>query len=508
MASLTLRNVVNRRLTYQEVDDNFFNLNTDLVQAEADILALQSKTGKIVFVTDPEYGATGDGSTNDTDAIQAAIDAVHAAGGGIVFMPRGIYYLEASTLNLDLWNDGVIFNSNTACLVLRDNVRLLGEGTGCVTLQSFDTGYTTIYVADGNNIEMSGFKIDSLFAGTGGGHGVFFLNSTDNPDTPVDNIKITNLHIHNVGSYGIGLQNGIYTNTCLDNLDIRNTGADGIDFKNRSTSSINKGNFLSNIYIKTIGQRLTGSAGIDCRGVCHLTNIVIDDLGKAAFGLAGIRFRTSGLSVSGNPDDWARRSTLTGFYVKSNDPTNTGTVGISSGSSEVTISNGKVEDCYNGVQITGNADGDAERNCISQVIVENSDNRAFQHAIGCVNVRYVGCVAIDSAVGFRNEGNNAVYIGCTGVNCTTNISAAAAAVDTQMTIGCDFSGDFLSFFNTAGNINVQAVGGSTDIDITLSPKGTGVVRMGTYTASSDAPVSGYITIKDHGGVTRKLAVIT
>jgi hypothetical protein len=55
---------------------------------------------------------------------------------------------------------------------------------------------------------------------------------------------------------------------------------------------------------------------------------------------------------------------------------------------------------------------------------------------------------------------------------------------------------------------VTAAGSDTDIDLTLTPKGTGNVRFGTLTASGDAAVSGYITIKDSAGNARKLAVIT
>lgn len=38
-----------------------------------------------------DYGALGDGSTDDTAEIQAAIDAAEAAGGGVVFFPAGVY---------------------------------------------------------------------------------------------------------------------------------------------------------------------------------------------------------------------------------------------------------------------------------------------------------------------------------------------------------------------------------------------------------------------------------
>lgn len=46
-----------------------------------------------------DYGATGDGTTNDTAAIQAALTAAEAAGGGTVFLPKGEFKIT-DTLDL------------------------------------------------------------------------------------------------------------------------------------------------------------------------------------------------------------------------------------------------------------------------------------------------------------------------------------------------------------------------------------------------------------------------
>ena len=51
--------------------------------------SLFAQTG--VFYNVKDYGAKGDGQTIDTKAIEAAIDAAAAKGGGTVFFPAGNY---------------------------------------------------------------------------------------------------------------------------------------------------------------------------------------------------------------------------------------------------------------------------------------------------------------------------------------------------------------------------------------------------------------------------------
>lgn len=54
---------------------------------------------------------------------------------------------------------------------------------------------------------------------------------------------------------------------------------------------------------------------------------------------------------------------------------------------------------------------------------------------------------------------------------------------------------------------LSSQGSDTNIDLALTPKGTGYVRFGTRTASADVAITGYIEIKDSGGTVRRLAVI-
>jgi hypothetical protein len=52
--------------------------------------------GTRVSVKDAPYNAAGDGVTDDTAAIQAAMVDVVAAGGGTVYFPRGVYLVNGA----------------------------------------------------------------------------------------------------------------------------------------------------------------------------------------------------------------------------------------------------------------------------------------------------------------------------------------------------------------------------------------------------------------------------
>ena len=57
-----------------------------------------SGSGAEIVATDPAYGVIGDGVADDTDALQAAIDAVELAGAGsVLVIPPGTYMVQDPT---------------------------------------------------------------------------------------------------------------------------------------------------------------------------------------------------------------------------------------------------------------------------------------------------------------------------------------------------------------------------------------------------------------------------
>ena len=90
-----------------------------------------------------DYGAVADPAVNNAPMIQAAIQAAHDAGGGLVYIPPGVYGIAGT----DRPADGGVR--------LLDNVFLKGAGMGETTLRvvdGFDKDLTGIVRSPTNEI--------------------------------------------------------------------------------------------------------------------------------------------------------------------------------------------------------------------------------------------------------------------------------------------------------------------------------------------------------------------
>jgi hypothetical protein len=98
------------------------NLESRAIERFDGVAWVTDSLGFTVNITD--YGAVGDGSTDDTDAIQRAIDAAGDAGGGDVVVPPTANYWRI-----------------TAALIPRDSVRVVGTGYASFIKNDRSTGY-------------------------------------------------------------------------------------------------------------------------------------------------------------------------------------------------------------------------------------------------------------------------------------------------------------------------------------------------------------------------------
>jgi len=89
-------------------------------------------------------GAIGDGTTDDTTAIQNAIDAAGAAGGGVVYLPKGNYRFT------------------TGLIISNDDVALVGDGRSATYLEYEDPdGTGTAITITGGMYRISDLAINS-----------------------------------------------------------------------------------------------------------------------------------------------------------------------------------------------------------------------------------------------------------------------------------------------------------------------------------------------------------
>ncbi|MFG3660230.1 glycosyl hydrolase family 28-related protein [Streptomyces sp. NPDC047706] len=144
-----------------------------------------------IVVTDPLYGAAGDGVRDDTASIQAAIDAATAIEGGTIYIPRGTYMLsaplllpagEGPTIIGSGWTSSLKLAVGANCYVIE-----MGGGDTRVTIRDLkidgnESGQTDesggIYAAGAvacrfDNIHFVACRDDALYLGpqTGGAFG-------------------------------------------------------------------------------------------------------------------------------------------------------------------------------------------------------------------------------------------------------------------------------------------------------------------------------------------------
>lgn len=141
---------------------NVTGLQTQL-DSFATTTSVNSKFTSLLFNV-KDFGAVGNSSTNDVAAIQAAIDACAAAGGGVVFFPAGTYGIGTFT------GTGI----SKRALSAKPGVTLRGAGREVSSLRVFSSigDYFTIIGQTSPGVNVDGFCVRDL---------TFDHNTANNP---------------------------------------------------------------------------------------------------------------------------------------------------------------------------------------------------------------------------------------------------------------------------------------------------------------------------------------
>jgi hypothetical protein len=159
-----------------------------------------------------DYGAVGDGVNDDGPAIQAAVDAAFAAGGGTVYAPSGTYLL-ASYTSLPYYT-----------VKAKSNVNVIGDGASTIFkvadgLVTPAEGVTFLYnhTEQVSNVRYSNFKVD-----WNGPNNPNFNTSGSNTCRLGGAGGITNWHIDNVWFLNPGGHHNIFIGGGGENNSVTN----------------------------------------------------------------------------------------------------------------------------------------------------------------------------------------------------------------------------------------------------------------------------------------------
>jgi len=175
---------------------------------------VEAKLREGVSVTD--FGAKGDGVTDDTAAIQAALDAVKTAGGGLVYLPPGTYLHTQ--------------------IKLRDDVELCGFSRGSTTLKlkaSANANGVIKHASDtGLNAALRHLTIDGNQDNNTSGGGIYWAGSTGNrgPTITIEDVLVTKCRDDTGGGGGAAAVHLLGSDWCvLRDVDIfQNDYAQGL----------------------------------------------------------------------------------------------------------------------------------------------------------------------------------------------------------------------------------------------------------------------------------------
>lgn len=402
-------------------------------RAEADSIAIPDLPGWVPGGDVTIEHFSGAWAVDAAVGLRAARDYLASIGGGTIRLMGKTYPLQSTetAMTYGVVSDGTgSIAATIACMFLPQKVSLAGVRGQTVLRRSGGEIAAILGLLDYNDGHICDLEIYGV--GTDGNvqHGI--CTYTSSAFRQFDNIHLSGLYVHNVGSYGIGFQAGWQTNCSIKDCRVEDTGADGIDWKVRGIShdqvmNSTWGNQIRNVIVRNPAQRdavMSDSSGIGIRGQMIASDIHV--YGVRAGAGAGIDF-DPGISNGEDFREPAHKSSLTNFYVDAADPA-AGGMGVRAWvSGNIVISNGVCVGC----RVTSPAatatpfvplDGDSISNV---TVVGARGTNAFETF--APRVHYNGCRAVSEKQYFSTKRTN-LAVGQTAIAVKHGTGTAAGGI--------------------------------------------------------------------------------
>lgn len=259
------------------------------------------------YVTPQDYGAAGNGSTDDTAAVQAAINAVAASGGGTLLLPAGTYKISSA----------LSFTSAVSLLGLGPGISVINQTSTSANGLTYNPATTLSYVS------IAGLSV----TGPGSGTGVGILLEANSGAASVVSAALENVAVAGFGSHNIEVVNGV--GCSLDTVNSASSGGHCF-FLSGGTGNVLDNCFANGGVSTQQGFQLTsvsyttlnGCRALGCGGGYQITGGSANSIAGcgadaivAANGQDGSGFKINGGSVHSLSSCYSNVNKAKAFYV-------------------------------------------------------------------------------------------------------------------------------------------------------------------------------------------------
>lgn len=219
-----------------------------------------------------DYGAKGDGVTDDTAAIQAAIDYIETIGRGSLVLPAGQYSLSSQLTvdNCDIYIKGsgvdvtnLVWSNSSGGILFTDTTGVSAEDRSTFTIKDITLG--TSYASGGTALSFN-----------------YSVSSAVVPFGDASTVKVSNVDIRGFDFYGAGTDywttgidlldaGGVYVGDCRILGKGNTAGTNGIKLRSQESSVVRAMLTGIQILFTETAFSIEGSSGNSIEGI-YLSN--------------------------------------------------------------------------------------------------------------------------------------------------------------------------------------------------------------------------------------------